>query len=304
MKIDNVYLFLLVKIVIYVIIIIAAWGGLTAYRMLYPQRLKSQVTPENHGMDFSAHKLRTSDGISISSWLIPSSKNKATVIVCHGYGTNKADVLEIARILHGGGFNVVMFDFRGHGESGGIGCNFGKTETRDVKAVIDFIKVQPKLKNRAIGILGISMGGSIAYLSGAKFKDIKAVVGDSSYVYLRRAARQYYALNSMLPLCKFSCIPLIVARIKLRTRLRNLSPITHIDKISPRPVLIIHGSGDLITPPDEVKQLYKKAKQPKQLWIEEDAQHVSVCFHSPEEYERRVIKFFNAALDTRAKNKI
>jgi len=292
MKMYNIY----IKIFLYIFIFAVAWGYIASYKMLHPPRFKPLTTPENYGLKFSELKLRTQDEVSISAWLIPSDKNKATIIVCHGYATGKADLLDVAKLLKEGGFNVLMIDFRAHAGSGGRVCSFGKKEIYDVKAAVDFIKSHHRLSKKPIGIFGLSMGGSIAYLSAARYNDIKAVISDGCYVYLDKTAKRYYKEASILPIPGFSNLLVWFSRIHPRLNLKTLSPINYIDKISPRPVFIIHGADDLLTPVSEVKEFYKHARHPKKIWINEEAQHAGIFFHSPELYQEKLVTFYEEAL--------
>jgi hypothetical protein len=65
------------------------------------------------------------DGTKLSGWWIPAKGAERTVLLCHGLGANKLNQLHMARRLHEAGYNVLTFDFRAHGESGGQFSSFG-----------------------------------------------------------------------------------------------------------------------------------------------------------------------------------
>jgi len=287
---------MIISYIIFVVCIIGLIGFIGSSEMLHPKRFKGVATPMAYSMMFQAPKIRSRDKSVIASWLIPSKDNKATIIVCHGYSTGKYDCLDIAKMLNEGGYNALLIDMRGHGESEGDRCTFGKREIEDVEACINFIKNHPVLGKGPIGIFGLSMGASIAFLSASKFDDIKAVVGDSSYAYLKRAVKRWYERGSILRIWRLADLSIAFAQIRLRKHLIRLSPMNYIDKIAPKPLFIIHGDRDGITPTDDIEKLFQKAKHPKKLWISNDTEHVLARINDPHEYKRRLIEFFDSSL--------
>lgn len=122
---------------------------------------KSQVT-DSLNVKHSTIFLETADGITLSNWYMQhdindSTKPKGTVIMFHGHGSSKSGMISEAEAFYQLGYNVFMADFRAHGESSGSTCTIGYYESRDVKAVYDYVAGKGE-KN--IVLWGVSLGAS------------------------------------------------------------------------------------------------------------------------------------------------
>ena len=112
--------------------------------------------------------LHTDDGLTLEAWenaFVPESsgilgfKKKGTVILFHGHGSSKSAIIREAEAFNTLGYNILMVDFRAHGNSEGNVCTIGVAEAKDVKAAYDYIE-QKGEKN--IILYGISLGASTA----------------------------------------------------------------------------------------------------------------------------------------------
>jgi alpha-beta hydrolase superfamily lysophospholipase len=123
-----------------------------------PKQPRSVVT-EIPSFPFDTITLKTTNGISIDAWYSkPDSVSKGTVILFHGIGGNKSMYLDEAYEFRYWGYNVMLVDFRGHGNSEGNATNIGVKETEEVKLAYDNV-VSKGEKN--IFLWGSSMGAVI-----------------------------------------------------------------------------------------------------------------------------------------------
>lgn len=106
-----------------------------------------------------------------------------TVILCHGYRVSRARLRPVAALEYQHGCNVLLFDFRGHGESEGNLTSGGAAEVRDLRAMIDFAAAQPETQPDQILIHGFSMGATVALLA-LPHPHVAAVIADSPYARL------------------------------------------------------------------------------------------------------------------------
>ncbi|HBA60837.1 MAG TPA: hypothetical protein DCZ92_08460, partial [Elusimicrobia bacterium] len=100
-------------------------------------------SPEQYGLAFETVEFTTADGIRLRGWFIPAPGGEAgrTVIFCHGWGSNRGEMLRDTHFLAEQGFNLLYFDFRASGESAGAISSVGYLEMRDFDAAYDFLKL-------------------------------------------------------------------------------------------------------------------------------------------------------------------
>ena len=119
------------------------------------------------------------------------------------------------------------------------------------------------------------------------FPEIEAVFIDSAFASLDDEFDFLVPYPVINPLAKF------IAEIQTGISLDQINPLNDIAQISPRPVYIVHSTGDTVAPPDAGEKLYNAANEPRFLWIEEDAAHLSIHLVNERRYQRRLIGFFD-----------
>jgi alpha-beta hydrolase superfamily lysophospholipase len=259
---------------------------------LHPHRHLPTETPADRGLAYRDVAFPASDGLMLRGWYLPA-QNGAAVIIGHGYGAYRR--LEQAEVLARHGYGVLTFDFRAHGESDGELCSFGYYEVRDVEGALVWLAQQPDVDSERIGMVGESMGAVAGIRAAARLPGIKAVVVASPFATLEEGVSNVWSGTG---LSAFPFVPLQVlfGRWKTGLDLDDLRPLDEIAAISPRPILILSGGQDSVTGPDAGQRYYAAADDPKELWFEPDLGHLDFAKIYPDEYERRVVGFFDAAL--------
>ncbi len=253
------------------------------YDVLHPPRIiPPGTTLRERNVPFQHVDLNTEDGIRLTAWYTPP-KNGTVILLAHGYGDNRPEW--VYALLAKEGYGVLAWDARAHGESDGDISTLGYLEILDVKAALDFALSQPDVEH--IGAWGGSMGGATMIRATAEFLQIEALVVDSSFVSLEAEVDFLAPYPLVNPLAKF------MLGIGLGVDLDSISPVEAIARISPRPIYIIHGTKDSMASPESAEILFNSAKEPKKLWVEEDAIHLGIHMKNPPRYERRVIRFFD-----------
>lgn len=273
------------------LIIIILIAGRLIYINTIPPKYKNNATPSNYGINYIDVEFNTEDGIRLRGWLLLGESNKPVIILLHGWDTSKAAMLPHAIYLHKNGYNVFMIDFRAHGESEGKFMSFGYEEQRDLKAALNFLNSYPTLKNNKIGVLGISMGASVAIMEAAKDKRIEAVIADSPYISLNSNIIRQVNLKYNLPSVPFGYITIASYAVRFMVNPWCISPIKVIDEIGPRPVFIIGTLQDTTMLPKETEALYTQAKEPKEIWLVPNAKHGEAIKVDPDTYSKKVINF-------------
>ncbi len=273
-----------------------AWGILGSARIVAQVRYQPSLKPSDLGFPAEALFLTTSDGLRLAAWFVRHAQPTGLLLMLHGYGASKEDLLDIARALHEqGSFHLLLLDSRGHGASEGSTISFGHKEILDVRAALEFASSHPECQGLPIGCYGVSMGGAVALLAAAQWEIIQAVVTDSTYADLPSTIARIQRLTYHIPRIPLGQLAIWGAQLRLGCRVRNLSPAAVVGRVSPRPVLLIHGTQDPTTPKEEAVALYDAAKEPKELWLIEGAEHVAGFYQHPQEYTRRITGFFQRA---------
>ena len=283
----------LLWVLLIITLLILAIGVILSFNFTQRAQLGEIHSPAEYGLQFEEIEFLATDGLKLCGVWIPCPGSMKAVIILHGHGSSYDLDVYRAPALHQAGFNVLLFDFRAHGRSEGNRMTFGYEERRDVLGAIEFLHMRG-MQN--IGLLGFSYGGMVSMLVTPVSPDIKAVITDGGPARLWSGATAWAVdrglprwLGRLLAWLFFS-----MTSLRLGTNLFQYEPIRWVGKISPRPILFIHGDGDQFLP--DFDELYAAAKEPKELWRLPDAGHCTASQFYPEEHTRRVTEFFSRYL--------
>ncbi len=286
-------LFLLLLAVPLLLVGLLAWFG---SNYLLARRPPDEAdSPDNHGLTAEAAEFRSGDGVRLRGWYIPAEDSVKTVIICSGAnGSLDADV-QVAPWLHEAGFNVLLFNWRAHGNSEGEVVTLGFNERYDLIAAVQFAKSKGAER---VGALGFSMGATVAIATAAVYDDVNAVVADSPFVYVLSAVAGGLIERGMPEGVSFMLARLFVGTAGLRTRLNlfDIDLARWIYRVAPRPLLMIFGEQDVITPTPEADLILARAREPKEVWRVPEAAHRDIHVRRPDEYRQRVCEFFEKSL--------
>jgi uncharacterized protein len=286
------YLFVFLTCLLLLVIIIAWLGSnyLTARR-----KPDATASPSDYGLAFEDAEFRSGDGLTLHGWYIPRPDSNRTVILCSGANGSMDADLAVAPWLYASGLNVLLFDWRGHGRSEGRLVTLGFNERYDLLAAVEFAKSKGAQR---IGVLGFSMGGTVALSTAGACLDIDAVAVDSAFVHTTSAVagamqeRHVPETASVLLARLF----LLTASLRFGFNLFAVEPLRSIGLIAPRPVLLMYGERDLCVPAEEIRLLYQRARDPKQLWQVPEAAHRNLQLDRAEEYRQKIVGFFDQNL--------
>lgn len=204
----------------------------------------------------------TSDGVEIRG--VHFSHDFPTLLVyCHGFASSK-NVHPIKQMVEtfAADVDVIAFDFRGHGESGGA-TTFGEKELLDVDAVLDYAT---GFGYQRIVIMGSSMGGAISIRYAADSPRVDAVITMGAFAHKRFSKMAMAALG----LLKWSFSRDVVKRAsptRIARAVVPYDPRDYVGKIAPRPLLLLHGESDPLIPLAHAQQLFANAGEPKTLYV-------------------------------------
>jgi alpha-beta hydrolase superfamily lysophospholipase len=239
----------------------------------------------------------TEDGITIRGWWFPRPETTAVLVCCAGHRGAKHDLLGVGSGLWRRGANVLLFDYRGCGESDPAPQSLAYNELPDARAAVQF--AGERIAEAHIGLLGYSMGAAIAIMTAAADQRVEAVVADSAFADIHGVVAHAFRRNGLPPR------PLLqVADAYNRWRygysFGAVRPIDVVGKIAPRPILIIHGSADALIPIQHAHDLFAASGEPKELWVAEGVEHCGAYFADRENYVERISTFFQQSFRERA----
>lgn len=260
-------------------------------KWIVPPRVTFDPPHDDHVEVVSFH---STDGIPLHGWLLRGEPDRPALILCHGYQRSIEETFGLGVELRRHGYTVMLFDFRGCGHSGGRYTTIGHHEPEDLVGATRWLRgrLGPDVP---IGVLGISMGGAVAIEGAARVPDIAAVITDSAFAHLSGAMELRFSRLRGMNLHAHR-VTMRIAEQMCRGRVSHVRPVDVIDRIAPRPILMIHGGRDGIVPMSHLDELYDAAGEPKERWVVEGATHAMARMDVPDEYLARVMAFFDVNL--------
>lgn len=282
------------KLVLYAVLVVISLDAFILYMNSHPPKYPLYISPSKFGLKYEDISFGTTDGVGLKGWFIKGNGKGElpTLIICHGLGANRSDFTELAAGLSRGGYNILLFDFRGHGESDRKASSFGYLEQNDLIGALKYVKSREGVDRKRIGVYGFSMGGAVAILVASKTDEIKAVISDSSYTSLREQGKGLFK-DSFLPSFLFLPPLIWMYEVVFHVDADEMSPVSAVSKMSPRGVMVIGGGADEQMPSSDAMRLFAAANEPKELWLIPGAVHGGTIYMSGDEYGKRVLRFMD-----------
>jgi fermentation-respiration switch protein FrsA (DUF1100 family) len=231
-------------------------------------------------------------GYSIKGSLIAPHESNRYIIICHGVTVNRLNSVKYMNLFLQKGWNVLIYDHRRHGESGGETTSYGHYEKFDLQSVVHWLKKEVG-DSIVLGIHGESMGAVTTLLYAGMLEDsADFYIADCPFTELE--AQLLYRLKVEFKVPSLLIMPIAKPFVQLRDRysIKGVSPISVIGNIE-KPVLFIHSKDDDYIPAEMSKQLYEKKKGSKKLYIAEKGSHAMSYAENREEYSKVIDEFFD-----------
>lgn len=253
------------------------------------------VFPEDFGLKYEKVSFQTADGLTLRGWYIPAAiPTFRTLILCHGWGTNKGEILPATAFL-AGKVNMLFFDFRFCGESDGTISSLGFLESRDLDAALDYVKGRVG-KDARIGLYGLSMGAATAFMGAARHPEVRAAVIENPFPSFKEVCREYGWYKYRVPYYPLIALVVHHANTFLGADQEEWSTQYLAPKIEKPAIFLIHAALDHLAPPEGSRRLYEAVRGDKELWVVPDARHEDIHEIADAEYRRRVSAFYDRYL--------
>ena len=202
-------------------------------------------TPDQIGLVYEDLYLTTLDGVKMNAWLVKSTPKAATLIFAHGNAGNIGDRLMKIKFWHDLGLNILIFDYRGYGQSQGIPTEKGVY--LDAQAAYDYVQNRLDTDHHRIIGYGESLGGAVM-IDLATQRKLAGLIIESSFTSAGDMAQRYYPL-----------LPSFMMGIKFDSlsKIRNITI----------PKLFLHSPEDQTVPLPMGQKLYGAARPPKNFLL-------------------------------------
>lgn len=259
--------------------------------------------PNPQSFGFTEITFSTDDNVTLYGWFKkhPQATDKV-VVLSHGLGTSKLDMLETADIFYSkAAVNVFVYDFRGHGKchktrKAAWQCDktyttFGDKEVKDLKAAVDKLKNIYPDQTKKIILYGVSMGASVSLMAAPQIEGVEGVIADSPYSTIQSAlinhAHHIYRLPKPL-----GFLMILGYRLRFLNFSHLNSPLEEVAKEGKvKKILYIHGKADSKIPYTDSMSLKSKTKTEATVSLYETASHVQSQSEEPNRYLNEIIAF-------------
>lgn len=248
--------------------------------------------PANYGVAREAITFPSRDGLELGGYWIPAADTaRGTVIMCPGQNGSLDKDIPQAIPLHEAGFNVLMFDFRAHGRSEGELVTIGALEQADLFGALDYLETTHGITR--VGVLGLSMGAGVSLMVAAQDQRVAALVVDGAYTRLARILSGYLQIRGVPGFLArpFTRVMLLAGSLRTGYVISHANPVDLAARIAV-PVLFIHGECDPFVSNAEVDSLRAQIGADTDLWRVPDCGHRETFGTYPDDYNARVIAWF------------
>jgi fermentation-respiration switch protein FrsA (DUF1100 family) len=285
------WIWICLGLVFLVVFAVGVYGASEIVRIPY---LAVPYTPKDFGLAYEEVSFQSHDGLKLTGWFLPSKEpSDTTIIIQHGLGSNAGDMLlNTICLTREGKWNLFYYNFRGHADSQGNLTSLGPLELKDMESALVFLKKGKPEAARRLAVYGHSLGAAVAIAGAARRPEIEGVAAESPFTRTRDTVTRFARVFYGIPKFPFMYLALFLASLRLRISLWGFAPIDEVGRIAPRPFFLIHAERDMRMPSCDMQALMAAAGEPKELWIAPGADHGEPWMVAKEEYERRLVKFF------------
>ena len=254
-------------------VLLLVWAGQRTL-IYFPDR--DVPSPAVTGLaDVEAVRIQAEDGVTLQAWFLASRAQQPSpaVIVFNGNAGNRAYRSSLAAALRGLGLSVLLFDYRGFGDSDGSPTEAGLNE--DARAVWRYVAGRSDVRADRLVYFGESLGSAVAVRLAVEHAPA-ALILRSPFTSLVDVGRLHY--------------PILPVRWLLRDRFSSVDAIASVRS----PLLIVAGDRDRIVQLEQSRRLFERASEPRELVVVRGADHNDAALFDGRELIEAVRKFVGA----------
>ena len=277
-------------LVFFAVLATSAIAGFLVYRIVKPQRTGSEIDMESFPGKPDAVDYRVAGMGVRHGWFFPGLRGAPTIILCHGYGSSRGELLTLVSALQDHQYNVFVFDFAAHGGNAGI-TTFGYREADEVRAAVDTVAARSDIDPARYGMWGYNMGAYAALREAENDRRIRAIVLDSVYDLPEQMVKIGVERSGL------GGFPLMVRSAEfsftwLNYKYREDPPISKkLSVLAGVPKLFIEAADDPELA-DITRQMFLKAPEPREQMVVPHGNFVAMDDNDKRDYENRVVSFF------------
>jgi pimeloyl-ACP methyl ester carboxylesterase len=277
-------------LIFFAVLATVAIAGFLVYRIVKPQRTSSEINLDSFPgrpdeVDFSTPSVGNRAGL-----FFPGFRGAATIVLCHGYGSSRGELLTLVSALQDHQYNVFVFDFSAHGGNDGV-TTFGYHEADELHAAIDAVAGRKDVDRSRFGLWGYNLGAYAALREAESDNRVRALILDSVYDSPEQMVKVGVERQGLggFPLMARSA-ELSFAWLNYKHRedpplSRNMSTLAGIPK------LFIEAADD----PElggYTRQIFAKSLEPREQVTISHGNFVNMNDEDKRSYENRVVSFF------------
>jgi len=269
---------------------LAGVGAVLTYHVITASNSQEAVNPQSYLLSsYTSLSFTDRSGGEHEGWLLFGLRGAPVIILCHGYESNRSDLLWLASILRDNHFNVYLFNFQG-AKARESRSDLGPRQASDLLSAIETVIKQPRINPNRVGLFGTSVGGYAALVAAESNPKVRALVVDSGYSTPEKMFDSQ--IESLLGGSSriFHGLTDLEFRIASMGGDSNAMP-ADLPKLAEVPKLFVSGRDN---PPlaAMTEALYTQAPQPKRLLVLEHSVSSLTSEAERKEYENQVLNFF------------
>jgi len=283
-------LMVLLALAFFALLATSAIAGFLVYRIVKPQRTSTEINMASFpgrpdAIDFQVPGLGHREG-----WFFPGLRGAPTIVLCHGYGSSRGELLTLEAALQDHQYNVFIFDFAAHGTNQGV-TTFGYREVEEVRAALDTLGARSDVDPSRFGLWGYNLGAYAALREAEIDKRVRALILDSVYDQPEQMVKVGVEKNGL------GGFPLMVRAAELSFEYLNYKhrddpPLSaRLNVLAGVPTLYIEALDDPELA-ETTRKLFLKAPEPREQAILARGNFANMNDDDKTAYENRVVSFF------------